>query len=182
MYTDIAREAIDTHRAVQHPKELDRFLTILGILNPGVIVEVGCGAGGSLWAWKQLNPDRLIGIEWDHATPQPFESHGAEMLFGNSQTEEMVDRLTKLLDGDMVDFLFIDADHRYHGVKTDHNSYRGLVRSGGIIGFHDITPIADGRVGVDTYWRNEVKNNYESFEIEEQPDSNLGLGIGYYYV
>lgn len=182
MYADIARIAIDEHRAVQHPKELDRFLTILGILNPGVIVEVGCGAGGSLWAWKQLEPDRLIGIEWAHSTPQPFEDHDAEMLFGNSQSEEMVEKLTKLLDGDMVDFLFIDADHRYHGVKTDHHNYRQFVRDGGIIGFHDITPIADGRVGVDTYWRNEVKQQYEAFEIEEQPDSNLGLGIGYYYV
>lgn len=35
------------------------------------------------------------------------------------------------------DILFIDAGHIYEDVKQDHEDYAPMVRSGGIIGFHD---------------------------------------------
>jgi predicted O-methyltransferase YrrM len=44
------------------------------------------------------------------------------------------------LKDNKVDFLFIDADHSYEGVKKDFEMYSPLVRKGGIIAFHDIIP------------------------------------------
>lgn len=37
-----------------------------------------------------------------------------------------------------VDFLFIDGDHSYIGVKLDYYMYKEFVKPGGWIGFHDI--------------------------------------------
>lgn len=47
------------------------------------------------------------------------------------------------------DFLFIDAGHRYTDVEQDYEHYSKLVRSGGIIAFHD----ALMRIG----YENEIK-------------------------
>jgi predicted O-methyltransferase YrrM len=42
-----------------------------------------------------------------------------------------------------IDFLFIDGDHNYDGVKKDWELYSPLLRSGSIVVFHD-TGWADG--------------------------------------
>lgn len=42
-----------------------------------------------------------------------------------------------------IDFLFIDGDHNYEGVKKDWNLYSSLFKKGTIIAFHD-TDWADG--------------------------------------
>jgi len=36
-----------------------------------------------------------------------------------------------------IDLLFIDGDHSYEGVKMDWEMYSPLVRSGGLVAFHD---------------------------------------------
>jgi predicted O-methyltransferase YrrM len=44
-----------------------------------------------------------------------------------------------VLNEQNLDFLFIDGDHTYKGVKEDFEMYSPLVRKGGVIAFHDIT-------------------------------------------
>ncbi|MBS6829563.1 MAG: class I SAM-dependent methyltransferase [Desulfovibrio sp.] len=39
---------------------------------------------------------------------------------------------------DSVDFLFLDGDHSYEGVKTDIEAWFPKLRSGGVIAMHDI--------------------------------------------
>ena len=74
-----------------------------------------------------------------------------------------------------VDFLFIDADHSYEGVKKDFEMYSLLVRKGGIIAFHDIVP--SGYPTVYKFW-NEEKEKYEYLEIIKNRNQNCyGIGI-----
>jgi len=84
-----------------------------------------------------------------------------------------------------VDFLFIDADHSYEGVKKDFEMYSPLVRKGGIIAFHDIIPDYYTRYGIKTsssagevykFW-NEIKGKYEHLEIIKDRNQD-GYGIG----
>jgi len=98
----------------------------------------------------------------------------------NSHNPNTFELVKNILDGRMVDFLFIDGDHTYEGVKRDFNMYSSLVKEGGIIAFHDIAnhPLESG-CNVDKFW-NEIKIDNESLEIIEDSNLNWG-GIGVFY-
>ena len=75
------------------------------------------------------------------------------------------------------DFLFIDGDHTYEGVKTDFEMYSPLVRQGGLVALHDICkhpPEMDCHV--DQCWR-ELRQKYKTSEFIENPNQG-GFGIG----
>jgi len=79
-----------------------------------------------------------------------------------------------------LDFLFIDGDHTYEGVKRDFKMYSSLVKKGGIIAFHDIVEHdPNSKCKVNRFW-NEVKNDYESLEIvEDKKQKWAGIGVIY---
>jgi hypothetical protein len=77
---------------------------------------------------------------------------------------------TILIDGEQLDYLFVDGDHTYSGVQRDFELYSPLVRSGGIVAFHDIvTHGQESACQVPKFW-NEVKHRYRHLEIIEQVD------------
>ncbi len=153
----VARAAVQQHGALQKEGELAGLLSVLADLAPQVIVEIGCDAGGTLYAWRQLQPYRLIGIELPRAgfhSGNPLDRHGAEIIIGDSHAPEPLQALERILDGEPVDFLFVDGDHRYEGAKQDYEMYGPLVRPGGMVAFHDVC-VHPGQpeVGVDRLWR-----------------------------
>jgi predicted O-methyltransferase YrrM len=90
----------------------------------------------------------------------------------------MLDRAKVALKNQHLDYLFIDGDHRYEGVKRDFEMYGPLVRKGGLIAFHDIVegPF-DAVGGVPQFWR-EVKPQYRHREIINDPlQGGFGIGI-----
>jgi predicted O-methyltransferase YrrM len=85
-----------------------------------------------------------------------------------------------ILKGRKLDFLFIDGDHRYEGVKMDFEMYGKLVGKGGIIAFHDICPHPP-QTGceVNKFWC-EIKNRYEHIEIiKDWKQGWAGIGVIY---
>ncbi len=90
-------------------------------------------------------------------------------------------QLLEILSGRPVDFLFIDGDHTYDGVKTDFQMYAPLVAKEGLIGFHDVVdhpgvPSCE----VDRFWA-EVKArwpHHEYLEPTDGPKSEEWGGIG----
>lgn len=77
----------------------------------------------------------------------------------------------RLLQGDPLDYLFIDADHTYDGVRQDFQAYGPLVRSGGLIAFHDIvTHKKETQCEVERFW-NEIKRQYRHQEFIEYPSA-----------
>jgi predicted O-methyltransferase YrrM len=91
-----------------------------------------------------------------------------------------------LLGGKQLDFLFVDGDHTYDGVRHDFEAYSTLVRSGGLVAFHDITPpsgdgAAEGPlllVGeVPRFWQ-EIRSRYPSEELVGGNDAGcFGIGL-----
>jgi predicted O-methyltransferase YrrM len=73
-----------------------------------------------------------------------------------------------------LDFLFIDGDHSYEGVKKDWEMYSPLVRKGGLIAFHDIAPNYDS--GSRKFY-NEIKDGFEHVEFVEDAEQDI-MGIG----
>jgi predicted O-methyltransferase YrrM len=83
-----------------------------------------------------------------------------------------------ILKGKKVDFLFIDGDHTYKGVKRDFEMYSPLVKEGSIIAFHDIAvhPPETG-CEVSKFW-NEIKEMYDYVEIiKDQDQGRVGIGV-----
>jgi len=175
--------------------EILNLAEIVKKLAPKTVLEVGTSRGGTFFIWARLAaPDaHLISIDlpggeniwayprWKEPFYKRFASKGQhiDLLRGDSQKQEMVERLKKTLNGAQVDFLFIDADHAYEGVKKDFELYAPFVRQGGVIAFHDVAvhpPIAN--CGVTRLWA-ELKaesKNYKEF-IEKADQGWGGIGV-----
>ena len=100
------------------------------------------------------------------------------LIADSSQNIKTLEKTKIIFKGELVDFLFIDGDHSYRGVKSDYEMYNSLVRPGGIIAFHDIGKNEEG--GCSQLWE-EIKNTKSSFK-EILLDANHEKGIGILYV
>ena len=177
--------------------ELTTLATRVRSVNPQVIVELGTRGGGTLFTWSQcadsirllVSVDLPGGIHGGGYTSQRAKLYRQfvanrpqcqlELLRMDSQSESTVNHLKGLLKGRPIDFLFIDADHRYEGVKRDFELYSPLVRSGGLIAFHDIKPnIQDSNTQVDRFW-DELKAQGGSVEeiVHSPYRGYFGIGL-----
>jgi predicted O-methyltransferase YrrM len=181
----IAETAVLRHGALQKPTELAGFLAVLADLRPvpRIMVEIGCDAGGTLWAWRQIGVPRVIGVEAPQAhgddnpwgTERLLVDHGCEVVRGDSHEESTRAALVELLAGEPIDVLFIDGDHTYEGCKRDFIMYAPLVRDDGLIAFHDVSPHPNHPgVGVQKFWE-QVPGDKN--EILCAPDVWGGIGF-----
>lgn len=168
-------------------------------INPKYILEIGTGnKGGTLFCLCKLAPDSatIISIDlpggpfgggypkWKTSIYKAFAKEGQSLhlLRMDSHKEETVEEIKKILNGNSLDFIFIDGDHSYDGVKKDYEMYRNLVKIGGIIAFHDIVQYGDPNLvgGVPRFW-NELKEyigkNIYSEIIHNASQEGYGIGI-----
>jgi predicted O-methyltransferase YrrM len=73
-------------------------------------------------------------------------------------SKDVVDQVKKITTA--IDFLFIDGDHSYEGVKTDWDLYSPLLKSGSCVVFHDY----GWAEGVIRVVEEDVKPMLESFD------------------
>jgi cephalosporin hydroxylase len=160
---------------------------------PRVVVEIGTERGGTLFLWHELSHPEAVIVSIDlpggvHGGGYPFwktffykrfakNNQQLCLIRADSRSPETLEKLRSLLDGKKIDFLFIDGDHTYNGVKTDFQNYSSFMSPDGMIAFHDVstTPPAVS-CKVDVFWR-EIRNNYRNVEFIENPDQGWG-GIG----
>jgi predicted O-methyltransferase YrrM len=89
------------------------------------------------------------------------------LIRADSHSLETKEGILRILDGEQLDYLFLDGDHTYSGVQRDFEMYAPLVRSGGIVAFHDIvTYRRESECQVERFWR-EIKHDYRHREIIE---------------
>ena len=104
------------------------------------------------------------------------------LIRGDSHDSRTLERVKKILGGEELDFLFIDGDHTYEGVRRDFEMYSPLVRRGGVVAFHDIVPHDRahdpyGQVGVPKFW-SEIKSRYRHLEIvKDWSQGWAGIGV-----
>lgn len=187
-------ERISMH---QYASEFKGFADKVKQIEPKVVVEIGTKRGGSFFVWaRYFKPTHLISVDLPggiHGGGYPeqkgpflksFLSDHSEgnvhLLRGDSHSMETYEQLVALLNGRAIDFLFIDGDHRYEGIKQDFEMYHPLVRPGGYVGFHDIVA-SDYHHKMDCYvdrlW-GELKERYVHYEFIERPEQHkYGLGL-----
>lgn len=120
--------------------------------SPQRILEIGTFFGGTLWNWFQLPTSRVI-VSVDLPVPEGSEHH-KRVWESRARWEEwsratgkkLVDLIGRSDDWHIhneakqhgpFDFMFIDGDHSYEGVKGDFNIYRPMLARNGCIAFHD---------------------------------------------
>lgn len=181
----VAERAVRVHGAAQQAPELAE---LLGLVQPGaVVVEIGCDAGGVLWAFREAGAGQIIGVDLPggpYSSGRRLVDHGAAIVEGDSHEPRTLALLVKILDGRPVDLLFIDADHTYEGVKVDYEMYAPLVRPGGLVALHDICHHDRFRfpeVQVERlWWEITAKNPGRTREIvyHRRPwGSGMGIGV-----
>lgn len=201
---EVARQAIRLG-AIQKHRELRPLVEMVERLEPRVVVEIGSATGGTFYAWCQAAaPDALLvsidlpggdfgGSELDKVAETGADTYGVrdydrikghgrqfqtvELIRADSQKPETRAALETLLDGRPIDFLMIDGDHAYQGVRSDFELYAPLVRDGGLVAFHDIVhhvhhPLAQ----VDRLWR-EIRPQHRNTELVDGLGGPWG-GIG----
>lgn len=162
------------------------------------VLEIGSYFGSSLHHWLYYSSEnaRIISIDLpisefcgSHDPRVPVQEFAIQnewklwtkrnknklhLIQHSSQLESTKKEVEKLLNGEFLDFLFIDGDHRYEAVKTDLEMYLPLVRKGGKIALHDINYAEEG--GVHKLW-DDIKENYRYMELRFHPEKEKGIGI-----
>ena len=184
-------------RPIQVKYEITKLLEIVTELKPRVVLEIGTAGGGTLFLFtKATDPEaKIISIdlpggpfgggypEWKIHLYKSF-SKGKQKIYlirRDSHNPQTLEEVKKILSGEKVDFLFIDGDHTYEGVKKDFEMYSPLMREGGIVAFHDICPHPpETRCEVSKFW-NEIRHKYRHREIVSDWNQKWA-GIGVLYV
>jgi cephalosporin hydroxylase len=174
-------------RPTQNMEEILWLLAVLEREPPRTVVEIGTDEGGTLYLWTRVAaPDALLvaidirplGLLGQHSAWAVARRGFARdrqqvelMLPADSHNPATVAALERVLAGRRPDFLYIDGDHSYDGVRRDFELYSPLVRPGGIVAFHDIGSAIEP--GVPRFW-NELTSVHET---EELIASEFGTGL-----
>lgn len=192
----LADEVVTTGQCIQRKWELAAMMAEVKRLRPAVVVEVGTYRGGSLRCWASVCPSTThfvsIDLPWettgevdpasDIVRTRDFLRPGQllDWLRMDSHADGTRDRLQEVLGTRQVDFLFIDGDHSYSGVKRDYELYHDLVRPGGLIAFHDIVPNRKHpEHNVHVFW-SELQRRHQMDELVDHNDLEEpwgGIGV-----
>lgn len=144
----------------------------------GNILEIGAYDGGSTsflsnFADKMITIDMNDPCRFDVRDIQAFDY---EYIGGDSHHPNQTQRF-----GDHEwDFVFIDGDHSYEGVKADFYNILPHLQKGTPVAFHDIA-ISDFHhehgCYVGEFWR-DLKKEYSATKFDEYSTSDVWGGIG----
>ena len=181
---------------MQIRNEYIAFLKLIQDCRPQTILEIGTAHGGTLFAFTRVVSSKACLISLDlpqgmyggrfHWWKIPIYSSFAlpnqklHLIRADSHEQSSLGLVQENIGSRQLDFLFIDGDHTYEGVKQDFEMYSPLVRKSGIIAFHDIVPHTEDKTcGVDRFW-NEIKTLHEYTEIVDSWQQKwAGIGIIY---
>ena len=180
---------------IQIKNEIHKLVEILSEEKPKTLLEIGTANGGTLFLLCKIASAtaKILSIDlpggnfggelypdWKMQVYQTFAKRNQRLhlIRSDSHKIETYKKTEKLLGKNKLDFLLIDGDHTFKGVKQDFSMYRKLVTRGGIIAFHDIKPGPKNEVGgVPNFWR-KINSQYPSLEIIEDDGRTGSYGIG----
>lgn len=180
----------------QKRAEIMKLLERLQDLKPRTLCEIGADKGGTLALFGSVasRDARILSLDIKfreyHANAIPLLAGGNQeikCLEADSHIHLTKSKILKWLRGQELDFLFIDGDHSYSGVKADFEMYGPLVRPGGMIAFHDIVPDYFTRFGTRTgndvgevprFWKEISKSGFQFEEfVEDENQDGYGIGL-----
>jgi len=180
--------------AMQHPREVERFLSLIARDPPSSYLEIGAKFGGMLWRVASvMRPhSRIVAIDlprgtirWDESEPSLLAcmqrlaeaGHSTAILWGDSTDPAIIERARLLGPYDLI---FIDANHTAPYVRKDWRNYGPL---GKVVAFHDISWYRPknwtgySRIEVGDFWL-ALRDQFPSCEIKLDPTGqDNGIGV-----
>lgn len=123
---------------LQSLDELEKLVAEIGSRKFCSMAEIGSCFGGTVWLYSQL-----FGADGCHFTIVDIKIDPwlrkviAEIQKRKHINFHIMEMPSSNAQLDAVDFLHIDADHRYHMVKADYEKHSPKVIPGGLIILHD---------------------------------------------
>ena len=183
-----------TIKPSQIKEEIHQLLKILSNLQPKNLLEIGTANGGTLFLFCQIaHPKaKIISIDlpggkfgggyplWKVPLYKSFAKKKQKiyLLRADSHKPSTFQKVKSILGNEKLDFLFIDGDHTYEGVKKDFEMYSKLVERERIIALHDIVyhPHVP-ECQVHKFWE-KIKRKYKTKEIISSPTQTwAGIGL-----
>ena len=170
-----------TIEAQQTAPELTQLAKYVVDKDPESVVELGTARGGTLYVWlRALSADQVVSVDLP-ASEDPIGypttvlnlytfADNLHAIRARAQEDSTVQSV-KAIQDDGIDFLFLDADHRYEGVSEMFEKYEPLMNPGSLLAIDDIY-LED--YGVPRFW-DEIKSDYDTEEIKSTDGTGIGL-------
>ena len=188
---DIINNAYLKHDLIQMPNEITKFSEFYYGLRCKNILEVGSYLGGTFYLLCKFShaEGHKISIDYPFYEDQIKQmeeknvvnkmksfAEKVTIIHEDSHSQIAIDRLNNTLKGEKLDFLFIDGDHSYEGVKQDFEMYSPFVKKGGYVALHDINgkPLHGLNIHVHDFWNELPKENTITFNSE---GFSMGIGV-----
>ena len=182
-------------RPMQSEMEIEGLFSEVLARRPRRVMEIGTCHGGTLYMWCQAAHSEATLVSLDLPSGefgggyrecrsrlyQAFKrpKQHLHLVRADSHDAATAERIRELLAGEPLDFLFIDGDHTYEGVKRDFQLYSPLVAPGGLVGLHDIVRRPDQpRIEVWQFWDELKASALEPREWIETRPGQRAIGIG----
>lgn len=182
-------------RPMQSQFEIGELYQAVLHRKPKVAVEIGTCHGGTLYLWCQAAaPDATIisidlpegefGGGYPECRTRFYRSFAQanqqlDLVRADSHSPETARHVTGLLRGKQIDFLFIDGDHTYAGVKQDYELYSRMMAPGGFIALHDVAPRPEEpRIEVWKFWEELKQRTPAAKEWLDTTPAGRKIGIG----
>jgi predicted O-methyltransferase YrrM len=150
----------------QKPEEYRQLLELLELkCKKGAVLEIGSNYGGTTVGFcRMFNKVITIDIKHDPNFDKLKSKYsGYQYVLGDSKSNDMLEYIKSL--GIKFDFIFIDGDHSYEGVKNDYEKYKQFLAHDGYMAFHDIVYSQENEANncrVDKLW-----NEFDSYGLEK---------------
>lgn len=168
---------------MQIPFELNSLVVFLDSYKIINYLEIGSCFGGSFFeiGKRVQSIEKMVSIDlpWMYCAKKCLDMVAYELssydknvvlIEGDSQNQQNISQAKNHTQ--YYDFIFVDGNHTYDGVKRDYENYFGMCK---MMGFHDINPSSKSNLQVDCLWKELIDRHNHIVINSKQTYGGIGI-------